>query len=241
MKKERPFLFAVYQWLIIFPTLLILTILVALATILLSPIYPNTRLSYFPARLWARIACKLCFVQVKVTGLENLNPHQSYIFALNHQSSFDIFVVYGWMPCFFKWIIKAEIHRIPFVGQACDAAGHIFINRSNPASAKHSLEKAEALLQNGVSLAIFPEGTRTQTGQLGVFKRGAFRIASDLSLPIVPVTIRGSFERMHRSTLSVTPGLIEMIIHRPIDLSSLSSDNNSDLRQLTWDTINSAL
>lgn len=241
MEKKKPFLFIFYQWLVVFPIMLVLTVLVALATILLSPLFPNTRLSYFPARIWARIACKLCFVQVKVTGLKNLNPHQSYVFALNHQSSFDIFVVYGWMPCFFKWMIKAEIHRIPFVGQACDAAGHIFISRNNPVAAKHSMEKAEAQLQNGVSLAIFPEGTRTYTGQLGVFKRGAFRIATDLSLPIVPVTIKGSFERMHRNTLNITPGLIEMIIHKPIDISSLNPDNVSGLIQLTWDTINNAL
>jgi 1-acyl-sn-glycerol-3-phosphate acyltransferase len=239
--KNTHFLFSFYQWLVVFPIMLILTVLVALATILLSPLFPNTRLSYFPARAWARTACNLCFIRVKITGLENLNPHQSYVFALNHQSSFDIFVVYGWLPCFFKWIIKAEIHRIPFVGQACDAAGHIFINRSNPVLARQGLEKAEAQLQNGVSLAIFPEGTRTYTGQMGKFKRGAFRIATDLSLPIVPVTIKGSFERMHRNTASVTPGPIEMIIHAPIDLSSHSPENTPDLVQQTWNTIHSAL
>ncbi|MDP4239222.1 MAG: lysophospholipid acyltransferase family protein [Bacteroidota bacterium] len=239
--KKRLFLFPFYQWIVVFPILLILTILVALATILLSPVFPNTRLSYFPARLWARVACKFCFVHVKVVGLENLNPHQSYVLALNHQSLFDIFVVYGWMPCFFKWMIKAEVHRIPFVGQACDAAGHIFINRSNPVSARLSLEKAKARLQNGVSLAIFPEGTRTYSGQMGKFKRGAFRIATDLSLPIVPISLKGGFDRLPRNTLNVTPGLIEMIIHKPIDLNFEHPENGSDLIQQTWDIIHSSL
>jgi len=84
------------------------------------------------------------FVTVKISGLENLNQRQSYVVVCNHQSMFDIFVVYGWFPFLFKWMMKAELRQIPLVGKACEAAGHIFINRSNPITAKHSLEKAEA-------------------------------------------------------------------------------------------------
>jgi len=96
------------------------------------------------------------FVKVKITGLEKLNPRQSYVIVCNHQSIYDIFVVYGWLPMIFKWMMKEEVRRIPFVGIACEAAGHIFINRSNPVAAKHSLEKAESQLKNGVSVVIFP-------------------------------------------------------------------------------------
>jgi len=173
--------------------------------------------------------------------MERLNPRESYVFALNHQSIFDIFVVYGWLPFCFKWMMKAELRKIPLIGKACEAAGHIFINRSNPVAARQSLERAEAQLVNGISAVIFPEGTRTYTGEMGVFKRGAFRIATDLSLPIVPVTLRGSFERMHRNSANVTPGLIEMYVHEPLEISAFQSENIHELIQKTWDVIHSAL
>jgi 1-acyl-sn-glycerol-3-phosphate acyltransferase len=241
MKSKRNIFFIIYQWVIAFPVLLVLTLLTALSTIILSPLLPNSQLSYYPARWWGRAFCSLLFVKVKITGLEKLNPRQSYVIACNHQSVYDIFVVYGWLPMIFKWMMKAEIRRIPFVGMACEAAGHIFINRSNPIAAKHSLEKAKSQLKNGVSVVIFPEGTRTHDGKMGKFKRGAFRIATDLSLPIVPVTLCGSYERMPRNTLNVTPGTIEMKIHQPIDVNPFSPDNFQELMQKTWNVINSAL
>jgi len=236
----RPFFF-IYQWLVAFPILVIATIFVALSTIILSPLLPNSKLSYHPARMWGRLFCQLCFVRVKVYGLEKLQPKQSYVFALNHQSMFDIFVVYGWFPFIFKWMMKSELRKIPLVGKACDAAGHVFINRSNAIEAKRCLEKAEAQLKNGVSLVVFPEGTRTKTGEMGRFKRGAFRVATDLALPIVPVTLKGSYERLHRNTFNVTPGTIELHIHQPIDVVPYFPDNSAELIQKTYDVISSAL
>jgi 1-acyl-sn-glycerol-3-phosphate acyltransferase len=241
MRSTKPVFFSFYQWILVFPILLVITVLVALSTIILSPLLPNSKLSYYPARLWARICCKICFVKITVAGLELLEPNKSYVFALNHQSIFDIFVVYGWFPFIFKWMMKAELRKIPLVGKACESAGHIFIDRSNPIAAKHCLEKAEAQLTNGVSVVIFPEGTRTYSGEMNKFKRGAFRIATDLSLPIVPVTLRGSFERMHRNTFNVAPGTIELIIHQPIDVVPYLPDNTPGLIQKTWNDIHSSL
>ena len=241
MRPKKLHLFFLYQWIVVFPILLVITIFVALATMILSPLLPNSELSYYPARWWARVTCKLCFVRVKIFGFKHLDPQQSYVFALNHQSIFDVFVVYGWLPCIFKWLMKAELRRIPLIGKACEAAGHIFINRSNPLEAKRSLERAEAQLKNGVSLVVFPEGTRTYTGEMGKFKRGAFRIASDLLLPIVPVTIKGSYECLQRNTANVTPGVIEVYIHKPIDLNFVEPDRIPELMQKTWDAIYSGL
>ena len=241
MRPKKHILFRLYQWTIAYPILLVLTILVALATIILSPLLPNSKLSYYPARWWGRVICRLCFVQVRVVGRQLLHPEQSYVFVLNHQSIFDIFVVYGWLPCIFKWMMKAELRKIPLVGKACESAGHIFINRSSPIAAKQSLKRAESQLRNGVSLVIFPEGTRTYTGEVGKFKRGAFQIAADLSLPVVPVTLRGSFERMRRNSANVTPGLIEMIIHEPIDMNSFHPEQMPELIRKTRDKIESSL
>jgi len=241
MRTRMNPLFFVYQWLVVFPIMVVITIIVALSTTFLSPLLPNSKLAYHPAKIWARLCCYLNFVRVKINGLDKLNPHQSYVFALNHQSIFDIFVVYGWLPFIFKWMMKAELRKIPFIGKACESAGHIFINRSNTMDAKHSLEKAEAQLKNGISLVVFPEGTRTRTGKMGIFKRGAFRVATDLSLPVVPVTIRGSFERLHHSSFNVVPGTIEFFIHEPIEVAPFLPDHTAELIQKTWDVINSAL
>lgn len=238
--RKNPF-FIIYQWLIVMPVLLVVTIVVALSTIVLSPLLPNSQLSYHPARVWAKLFCAMNFVRVRFDGLETLDPQKSYVFALNHQSIFDVFVVYGWFPFIFKWMMKAELRKIPFVGKACEAAGHIFIDRSSPIAAKRSLQKAESMLKDGVSLVVFPEGTRTRTGKMGVFKRGAFRIATDLALPIVPVTLNGSFERMHRGTLHIHPGTIHVTIHEPIDVAAFLPDNTSELIQTTFDIIQSAL
>ncbi|MEA4937458.1 MAG: lysophospholipid acyltransferase family protein [Paludibacter sp.] len=239
MKNNIFFLF--YQYLIALPIILVVTVLVAISTIILSPLLPNSNISYFPARWWGRIICRILFIRVSVTGLDKFDLKESYIIAANHQSVFDIFAIYGWLPNIFKWIMKAELRQIPLVGKACESAGHIFIDRTNPLSAKTSLEKAEKQLINGISVVIFPEGTRTKTGEMNRFKKGAFRIATDLSLPILPVTIRGSFERLPRNTFVVHPGVIEMIFHEPVDVRTYLPDNTAELIQHTWQIIHDDL
>jgi 1-acyl-sn-glycerol-3-phosphate acyltransferase len=234
-------LFLLYQWIIAYPLFLALTILVALSTIVFSPIFPNSALSYAPARIWGKIFCLLFFIKVEKEGFKNIDKKQSYIIVANHQSIIDVFAIYGWMPMIFKWIMKAELRNLPFIGWACDAAGHIFIDRKNPIAAKHSIEKAEKKLVNGVSVMIFPEGTRTLDGKISKFKRGAFRIATDLQLPILPVTLNGSYSRMSRRTFTVTPGPIKITIHKPIDVKQFTSDKTTELIDVTWNVINSEL
>lgn len=241
MKTKPHPLFVMYQWLVAFPVLLVLTILTAVFTIILSPVFPNAQFSYFPARWWGRFFCYLLFIKVKITGLEKLDPKKSYVIAANHQSIYDIFVVYGWLPMIFKWVMKAELRKIPLVGKACESAGHIFIDRKNPVAAKKSLDKAEAQLRNGVSVVVFPEGTRTYTGQMGKFKKGAFRMATDLHLPIVPVTLRGCFERLPRNGFIITPGTIEMIVHEPVEVEGYEHEKQPELMQKLHDIIESAL
>ncbi len=133
--------------------------------------------------------------------------------------------------------MKQEIRKIPLVGKACEAAGHIFIDRSNALKAKHSIEKAEERLRNGSSVVIFPEGSRTRTGIIGKFKRGAFSIAADLHLPVVPITIRGAFDALPPHSLYMKPGCIEMIIHKPIDTTNLTHDNLNEFIAQTHDII----
>lgn len=234
-------LYFLYQWLIAYPLLSVITIVVAVLTMILSPILPNCDISYLPARWWGRVICYVFLVKVKIHGIEKLNPNISSLIVANHQSIFDIFVIYGWLPHIFKWIMKAELRKIPFIGPACAAAGHIFIDRSNPIAAKKCLDVAEQQLKNGVSVVIFPEGTRTKNGKLGTFKKGAFRLATDLSLPIVPVTIKGSIDRMRRSSANITPGTIEVFFHDPIDIAKFNYENLHVLMKVTHQIIESKL
>jgi len=223
-------LFFIYQLIILIPIMIVVTALTAIATISLSYIKSKPELKTIPPRLWSKLACYLSFISVSVKGLENLDKDKSYIFVANHQSVFDIWLIYGWLTKPFSWIMKKELRKIPLVGAACEAAGHIFIDRSNPIEAKKSIAIAEKKLIKGNCIVIFPEGTRSHDGKVGPFKRGAFSIATDINLPIVPITIIGAYERMSRRDFIVNPGKMKMIIHQPIE--STSNLNEQEVRKL---------
>ena len=162
---------------------------------------------------------------VKVTGKEHIKPGQSYIFVANHQSMLDVWIIYGWLPVIFKWLMKAELRKVPFVGSACKAAGHVFVDRSSPMAAKKSLEEVEKALTNGICTVIFPEGTRTLNGEVGRFKRGAFQIALELNLPIIPISLSGCYEAMNRKAKYVTWNPIHMHIGEPIMPEQFDKEN----------------
>lgn len=225
MKALSNLLLFIYTIIIFVPILIITTIICGVATIIMIPIFGDNKWGYYPGKVWARIICYTSFVKIHTIGNENIETNKSYIFLANHQSTFDIFLIYGWLNNKFKWVMKKEIHNIPLVGKACEIMGHIFINRSSAIQAQKSLLLAEAKLKNGNSIVIFPEGTRTKDGKLGKFKKGAFTIARDLHLPIVPITIKGAFEVMPYNKFFFKPGTIYMIIHKPIDTSNLTDKN----------------
>lgn len=223
-RKINPFV-AIYLFFVFLPVAMVTTIVFAVATIIMIPIWGDSRWGYYPGKLWAKILCTVALVRVKVEGCDNMDSSKSYVFIANHQSIFDIFLVYGWLNIKFKWIMKKELRRIPFVGKACEMMGHIFIDRSNPIRARQSLEVAEKRLRGGGSIFIFPEGTRTRTGMVGKFKKGAFTIAKDLKLPVIPVSIIGAYDVMPYNSWYIKPGIIKMVIQRPIPTESLNDKN----------------
>lgn len=223
-RRVNPALF-VYQWFVFIPLFIVATVVTALATIVFSALFGDREITYMPARHWSRFACYGMFITVSVEGAENISPDRSYVFAANHQSMYDIFLVYGWLDSRFKWIMKKELRKVPFVGAACEAAGHIFIDRTSPIAAKKSIDAASRKLVNGSSVVIFPEGTRSIDGQLGKFKRGAFLLASEIKLPIVPLTIKGTFEAMPVWSYIIRPVRLTLIIHQPIEFDPLFEDN----------------
>ena len=222
MKRFFLLIYQVFVWL---PIFLVITILTALVTMIGCWCGGERIFSYYPGMLWSKLTCMITLCPVKVIGHEKLDKKQSYIFVANHQGAYDIFLIYGYLGQPIKWVMKKSLRKIPFVGQACEAAGFIFVDNSSPKAAAKTIEEAEAKLKNGASIAIFPEGSRSKTGKMGVFKKGAYQMAMDLKLPIVPVTINGSYEVMPICSYFITPHKMELIIHDPISTEGLASEN----------------
>jgi 1-acyl-sn-glycerol-3-phosphate acyltransferase len=167
--------------------------------------------------LWARFNSFVTPMFVKVIGEENIDRNQSYVVVANHQSQYDIFVMYGWLPIDFRWVMKIELRKVPILGYYCYKAGHIYIDRSNHNAAIESINKAKNKIREGTSVVFFPEGTRSDSGQVTEFKKGAFRFAIDMGLPLLPVTIAGTRDILPANSIGLFPGNATMVIHKPID------------------------
>ena len=220
-------LYILYQYLIGFPLIVLSTLFTAVFTIICFP-WKNGKAPRAVQIFWSRSVIRLLLLPIKVTGRENVDPKQSYVFVANHQSFLDVFAVYGWLPNNFKWLMKKEIRRVPFVGTACAVAGHIFVDRSNPRAALQSMEKVKKELVDGISTVIFPEGTRTKTGEIGRFKQGAFKIAMDMELPVVPITLNGFYKAMPSGQPFANPySHLSLHIGKPIDISQFTDINDA--------------
>lgn len=215
MKKILNILYIIYQIVFALPIMIVLTILTALFT-MVGSIFNDRFWGYWPGMIWGRIFYLVFLIPVRVHGRENMPAGQSCVIAANHQSYWDAFLMYGFIGVKFKWIMKKELGKVPFVGWACRMAGHVLIDRSNRTNSMESIRQAESRLNNGMSVVIFPEGTRTPDGKMGRFKRGAFLIAQELSLPIVPVSIDGNYKLMNRHAWHVTWTPVTVTIHKPI-------------------------
>ena len=214
-----------YQFLIWLPIFLAITILTALITIIGCICGGELIFSHYPGAIWSKLVCIISLCPVKVIGKEKLNRKQSYIFVSNHQGSYDIFLIFGYIGQVIKWVMKQSLRKIPLVGYACERAGFIFVDNSSAQAAAKTIQIAESKLKNGASIAIFPEGSRTCTGKMGKFKKGAYQMALDLKLPVVPVTINGSFNILPIHTYLIHPHKMELIIHDPIKTDSIQVEN----------------
>jgi 1-acyl-sn-glycerol-3-phosphate acyltransferase len=209
------FFYRIYQCLIMAPLMLLCTALTAVVTSAGCALGGGRLWGYHPPRLWSRVMCWLTWVSVEVHGRENISQGTSYVFVANHQGAYDIFSIYGWLGHNFRWMMKRSLERIPLVGWACRKSGQIFVDNS-PHGVASTMKAAERQLSQGMSIVVFPEGARTFTGRMGRFKRGAFQLAEEFGLPVVPVTIDGAFDVLPRTGRVPRPGHIRLTIHRPI-------------------------
>lgn len=223
MKSVYKILFAIYYYTLFFPLAITWMIISSVMASLFALLFGQRAGSYCGS-IWAKGTCVLSFVRVKVTGQENLSSSQSYVFVANHSSSYDIYTMYGYLGRDIRWMMKKELFRTPFLGLACKLVGHISVDRSNPLKAAETIKIAKKNLQNGTSVVFFPEGSRTRTGKMSAFKRGAFITAQELGLPVVPVAIQGSFDIMRPGTNIIKPGVVHLHILSPYVLKSVSKD-----------------
>ena len=241
MKNILFIIYQPYKWIIFVPWLVLTTLFFGSLTVFLV-VFTNPRIaSFIGGTVWARLNSYMTPMFVTVLGRENIDKMQSYVIVSNHQSHYDIFVLYGWLGVDFKWVMKQELRKIPGLGIGCEKIGHIFIDRSDRQRAVAAINAAKNTIVNGTSVIFFPEGSRSMGSKLGTFKKGAFKIALDLGIPVLPITIIGTREILPPKTINLLPGRVKMIIHKPIDISGYSNDNLNELVKRTKEIIGDAL
>ena len=225
------------------PLGLIATVLTALATIIGCFIGSAHFWGYYPGKLWSIFICRILLLPIKIEGREHIDRHQSYVFVANHQGPMDIFLIYGFLGRNFKWMMKRQLRNIPLVGKACEASHQIFVDKRGPARIRETYDKARDTLRGGMSVVVFPEGARSFTGHMGVFKRGAFMLADELQLDVVPITINGSFNVMPRmrDMKWVLWHPLRLTIHKPIAPKGQGADNIKAIEKESYDVVMSGL
>ena len=240
MKKAGNIIYKIHEFCIALPIFVIVTIITALIIIAASLLGDKNVVCGILTKWWSRITCRIFLLGIEVQGNELLDKKQSYVFLANHQGYFDIFLTYGYLGHNFKWMMKEYLRKIPFVGLACQCSGQIYVGDSRVSIAK-AIKQSQDTLQNGLSMVIFPEGTRTYDGKMNEFKRGAFMLANEIGLPIVPMTINGSFYVFNRKAKSVNRGTLKLFVHKPITSDYYQKRPTKVFMQEVWEIINSKL
>lgn len=222
---------------VFYPFVAVTTVLWGFLAVVLSAV--SRRVGHHCGTAWAWCLTRASFVRVVVEGRERMQPDRSYVIMTNHQGDYDILALYGDLRRQFRWVMKAELRKVPFLGWGCAAIGHVFVDRSNSRAAIASLEAAKPRLTGGISVLFFPEGTRSTDGRLLPFKKGGFAMARQLGFPILPVSISGSSRILPKGCLLPRPGTIRVRIHPPVEPGAYPSD--SDLIAAVRATIASGL
>ncbi len=217
---------------------------VAIATLALGvfafvtyPFDRKGRVGHYYARLWGKIALLANRVKVDIQGIEHLNGNGPYIFMSNHQSYYDVFALLGRLPYQFKWLVKKELFSIPYLGWTMAAVGYISIDRGGTRDTVEAMNEAARKIRDGMSVTIFPEGSRSPDGSIQPFKKGGFTLAIKSKVPIVPISIAGSGNIMPKNKFSVASGKIRMFVDRPIETESYSLKDREILMKKVRETI----
>ncbi|MFN8336490.1 MAG: lysophospholipid acyltransferase family protein [Cyclobacteriaceae bacterium] len=221
--------------LIVFSVFMIVLLPGIMIPLLLGPKF--SRIGYFFLWLWSWIFSMLTFIRYDLRGRENIQKKTSYIYVSNHTSFLDIPGIRLLIPGEFRPIAKKELLKIPVFGFIVRAAT-VVVDRSNAQSRKQSIEKLRDILKGGTSILVFAEGTQNRTKEiLQPFKDGAFRIAIDTQLPIIPLVVIGAGPLMPPGKMDIKPGNIKVVAGEPIRVEGLTTDDVQTLKQKTFETM----
>jgi 1-acyl-sn-glycerol-3-phosphate acyltransferase len=214
-----------YHWwrtvFFLIPAISVYTIVLGTLSIGSSLFESRGYFAHWCARTWSRLILATTGVEVDVDGLDRLTPGRTYVFVSNHQSIYDIPILFWSLPFQLRIIAKESLGRFPFLGWHLRRTGHMLVDRRRPDRVR-IFAWAERLTAQGLSLIVFPEGTRSRDGQVGRFKGGSFLLALQAGLPIVPLSVVGSRHIMLKGRLATYPGRVRLVVHDPIDTTGLA-------------------
>ena len=222
-----------YHWwrtvFFLIPSIAVFTIVLGTISVLSSLVDSSGDFGHRCARAWAWLVLKTTGVDVSVRGAEQLDPRRSYVFASNHQSIYDIPIVFTALPLQLRIVAKASLGNFPFLGWHLRRTGHLLVDRKNPGAGV--VKKMARLVSGAKSLIVFPEGTRSVDGTVARFKAGMFLVAIDAGLPVVPVSIAGSRHVMLKGRLMTCPGRVTLTVHEPILTAGVGRQGARDLAE----------
>lgn len=195
-------------------------ILIAILTIIVSPIDRKGKITHYLSKAFGGGILLIAGVKVETEGTELLDPNAEYIFISNHQSYFDIPVLMKAIPNNVRFIYRKDITKIPILGWGMYLGGYIPINRDNVREAMKSLKESVKKIKKGISVVIFPEGTRSYNGKLGDFKRGMFVLADEAKVPLVPTSVIGSINIMPRNKFQIKSGNVKVVFEKPVEYTA---------------------
>ncbi|MBL7127399.1 MAG: 1-acyl-sn-glycerol-3-phosphate acyltransferase [Ignavibacteria bacterium] len=195
------------------------SIIIATGVIITSPIDYRGKITFVFSKVFSKVILLIAGVRVNTHGKELLDKKENYIFISNHQSYFDIPILMQAVPNNLRFIYRSSLTRIPIFGWGMYLSGYIPINRENPREAIKSLRKASEKIKKGISVVVFPEGTRSTDGELGVFKRGMFVLAEEANVKLVPTSITGSYKILPRNKFKISSGIVNVVFNKPIEYS----------------------
>jgi 1-acyl-sn-glycerol-3-phosphate acyltransferase len=198
---------------------------------------PSRRWPSFFQGLWVDWLLRTNGIHIRLEGMENLKQDQSYILVSNHTSILDIPALISAAPFPVRFLAKKSLLWFPIFGWVLYFSGHILIDRQSAQSALRNLKKAPSLLKKGISIIVFPEGTRSPDGEVKEFKRGAFLLARHSKFPVVPISIIGTYEMLPRQGWCFWPGTMHIRMGEPIPTRGLSHQESRDLMRRVRETI----
>jgi 1-acyl-sn-glycerol-3-phosphate acyltransferase len=213
------------------PLISIYTIVLGTLSIFSTLIDGKGHRAHWCARVWSWLILATTGVDVRVTGLERVKREETYVFVANHQSIYDIPVIFASLPFQLRIIAKESLGRLPFLGWHLIRSGHLLVDRSNP-DREGILSRWRRLVADRISLIIFPEGTRSADGRVGRFKAGSFLLALEAGLTIVPVSVSGTIHVMKKGRLTTRPGHVTLQVHEPVPVRHVESPTAANARAL---------